>query len=306
MGHNCLLLVLTVLVPLMFVVAMVFNGLGSQSTDIGLYVSSTSELSDKYQLEITPAGWTFSIWGVIYTWQALWIVYAIVNLFRKTEEGKPFYTHPVLLSAPFLGIYIFNLMLNCTWLVTFDREFLEVSCAVLFLMCVTLYACLFISYRNLDRNMDVLVKENRKTDVWLTRLFVQNALGIYATWCSIATLLNLGFVLTYRSAHDIGQRNASTIVLGILTAGILVFLVTDFAFLDRYTRYTFTPYIVLVMALSGSLSKNYEEGARNSIFTVALLALAVVAAIVKCFLLFWRHFKHTTEGVKISSDGYKV
>ena len=28
-----------------------------------------SELSNKYYIEITPAGWTFSIWGFIYTYQ---------------------------------------------------------------------------------------------------------------------------------------------------------------------------------------------------------------------------------------------
>lgn len=271
-----------------------------------LYQSNTGDISDKYYIEITPAGWTFSIWGVIYTWQALWIIYAIVNLFRKTEQG-PFYTKPILMPVPFLVSYLFNMAFNCTWMIVFDREILEAACAVLFLITVTLIICLIFSYRNLDKGMDVLIKQERKSDVWLTRFLVHNGLSIYATWCTIATLLNFAFVLTYRSSHDISQKDASTVSLSILAVIIVLFLVGDWCFLDRYTRYTFTPYLVLVVALTGSISKNYDEGARNTIFTIVLLAVSGVAAFVKCFLLFYRHFRKTENGVIVTdTSGIKV
>jgi hypothetical protein len=51
-------------------------------------VSSPGDQSDKYYLEVTPAGWTFSIWGFIYAWQAAWVLYSIINIFRKTPEGQ--------------------------------------------------------------------------------------------------------------------------------------------------------------------------------------------------------------------------
>ncbi|XP_053383038.1 uncharacterized protein LOC123540311 [Mercenaria mercenaria] len=305
MGHNCILLVLTLLVPCFFIVVLIFNGLAMDSGN-GLYESDTGTLSDKYYLEITPASWTFSIWGFIYTWQALWIIYAIVNLFRRTEKG-PYYTYPVLLPIPLLVIYLVNLVLNCGWLIAFDREILELAFVLLLSITLTLYACLFFSYRNLNRGIDILIKQERKSDVWLTRFLVQNGLSMYATWCTIATLLNFAFLLAYRSAHDIGQRNASTISLGILSGVIALFLVTDWFFLDRYTRYTFTPYIVLVVAFTGSLAKNYDEGARNTIFTIALLAVSGVAALTKVCLLFWRHCRKTEDGVKITdTSGIKV
>lgn len=271
-----------------------------------LYVSDTGAISDKYYIEITPAGWTFSIWGFIYAWQALWIVYAVITLFRKSEQG-PFYTYPVLMPVPFLLSYLFNMAMNCTWMVVFDREILEAALAVLFLITVTLYACLFFSYRYLDRGIDILVKQERKSDVWLTRFLVQNGLSIYATWCTIATLLNFAFVLTYRSAVDIDQRDACTASLSILTVLILIFLVTDWFFLDRFTRYTFTPYLVLIVALTGSIAKNYNAGARNTVFTITLLSLSGAAAVVKCFLTIYRHCRKTQDGVKISDcDGIKV
>ncbi len=36
---------------------------------VGIYENTTGEISDKYPLEITPADWTFSIWGFIYAYQ---------------------------------------------------------------------------------------------------------------------------------------------------------------------------------------------------------------------------------------------
>ena len=191
-------------------------------------------------------------------------------------------------------------------MIVFDREILPAAFAVLFLMVVTLIIPLVFSYRALDRSMNILVKQERKVDVWLTRLFVQNGLSMYATWCTIATLLNMAMVITYRSATDIDQRDASTASLSVLAAVILVFLATDWFVLDRYTRYTFTPYIVLIVGLTGSIAKNYDEGARNTIFTTVLLALAGVSALVKCILVVWRHFKYTTDGVMITSDGLRV
>ena len=222
-----------------------------------------------------------------------------MNLFRKREK-EPYYTNPILLPVPFLVIYIVNLTLNCGWLIAFDREQLELAFAILFLIALTLVICLFFSYRSLDRETDVLIKMERKSDVWLTRLLVQNGLSIYATWTTIATHLNLAFVLAYRSAHDIGVKNSSTIALSVLSGVILIFLVTDWFFLDRYTRYTFTPYLVLIWALFGVLSKNYEAGARNTTFTMVLIGVSGAAALVKLFLMIWRHCRKTENGDKIT------
>ena len=39
-----------------------------------VFLSSTGNLSDKYQMSFTPAGFTFSIWGIIYFWLAATMV----------------------------------------------------------------------------------------------------------------------------------------------------------------------------------------------------------------------------------------
>ena len=254
-----------------------------------MFLNTTGDISDKYYIEITPAGWTFIIWAFIYAWQIVWILYALVLLFRKTDQG-PAYAHPPVISVPFCFMYLCNMCFNAGWMIVWDRQVLEAAFAFLFLIALTLYICMVIVYRSLDENANMLISQNRKKDIWFVRMFVLNGLGIYATWTTIATLLNLAIVITYRSDPVIKQDIASTVAFAVLSLEILVFLGTDLTILDRYTRYTFTPYIVLIVALSGVIAKNWDGG-RNSIFAAVLLAVAGAAALVKIILIIFRHFR---------------
>jgi len=48
---------------------------------------TTGELSDQYPNLFVPAGFTFSIWGIIYLLLAIFIIYQLVYAFRKNTQG---------------------------------------------------------------------------------------------------------------------------------------------------------------------------------------------------------------------------
>ncbi|XP_067687418.1 uncharacterized protein [Haliotis asinina] len=271
---------------LAFILTAIFNGLAAD-TSLGIFLNSTGDISDAFYVEITPAGWTFSIWGLIYTWQGAWIIYSLVRICRRTAEG-PLYLNPILLTPAFFGVYILNLFLNISWLLLFDRQLIELSFSFLFAIAFTLYICLYISYKTLNDNMEVLAKLNLKIEDTLMRVFVHNGLGIYAAWTTTATFLNMGFVIAYRANPPIDQSTASSISLGFITAALLLFVITDLFLFDKYSRYTITPYCVVIWALSGSLDKNYDAARGNSIFTIVLIVLGVLALIAKIVLVIIR------------------
>lgn len=247
-------------------------------------------MSDKFFLEITPAGATFSIWGAIYTWQTAWLIYSLVLLGRKSSKGY-LYIEPGVIPLETILCFIASEFANVTWIFLWDRQIMAAAFPVLLLISLTLYAALFFAHRNLYRITPTLTADNKKVDIWLVRFLVQNGIAFYATWCTIATLLNLGIVISYTSDPAIDQSVASTVSLSILTVEILSWFTLDIFFLDKYVRYNFSPYIVLVLALTGVVTKNYVPGKTNAIFAVVLLALASVAFVVKLFTMFWRHFK---------------
>lgn len=255
---------------------------------LSIFTNSTGGVSDYYVNDITPSGWTFSIWGVIYVWQALWLLYSLVSICRKGNDGY-LYNNPRVIQPIVFAVYIVNMCLNVAWLFLFDRFLPTYALAVLALIVFTLHVGLFFTHRHLDNIAALLINSGQNKDIWMIRLFVHNGLAVYAAWTSIATLLNTNIVMIYEGDVDI--QLGGSISLGILGLEILIYVALDMFFLDRYTRYTITPYFVVILALTGSITKNWDWDNRNSIITAVLLGVAGFCALAKVVMLVIRHIR---------------
>ncbi|XP_077983224.1 uncharacterized protein LOC144438068 [Glandiceps talaboti] len=142
--------------------------------------------------------------------------------------------------------------------------------------------------------------EYNMKEVYAIRVLVHNGLAFYATWCTIATLLNLAMTLAY--FIGIPQHTASTVALSILSVEIVAwFIVENFVF-EQFLRYTVSPYLVIFIALSGSLTKNWDPKKTNSIFTIALLGVAVLLSVIRVGLLIWRQINRPLLAEKPKID----
>ena len=56
---------------------------------------------------------------------------------------------------------------------------------------------------------------------------------MYATWVTIATLINIGVVLTYENAIGLDQHIASSVSLSLLAFEIVVFAYVDNILLEK-------------------------------------------------------------------------
>lgn len=146
------------------------------------------------------------------------------------------------------------------------------------------------------------MRNGLNVDIWLIRFFIQNGIAFYAAWVTVATLLNLGCVLTYKDGSDVSdiyleQDVSSTIVLAIASVEIVLWFTLDLTVFDKYTRYTFSPYITLTVAFAGVVQKNYDldNAYRNSVFSLVLLIVAAICLLVKVTVLIYRHFKRPIQ-----------
>ena len=71
-------------------------------------------------------GRTFTIWGVIYFWQAAWLIYAFSRIPRKSNTGY-LYIQPNTLHYSIFIFYILNMGSNIGWLLLWDRTYFGVS-----------------------------------------------------------------------------------------------------------------------------------------------------------------------------------
>uniref|UniRef100_A0A3B4XP38 Uncharacterized LOC111656236 n=1 Tax=Seriola lalandi dorsalis TaxID=1841481 RepID=A0A3B4XP38_SERLL len=198
-------------------------------------------VSAVFDTQITPSGWTFSIWSVIYIWLTAMIIYILASLCRS----------PAVLPYGFFISWCINLCFNIGWLLVWDRVMIAALVFLILVICTNYSMICFICH-----GLHIYgpwLKKYHNADLWLLRVLqVQNGVMIYTTWTTIATLINLTIVLTYDV--KMSPTDAAFILENIV--------------LDKHVRYILVIYPVVIWALAGNLDKNYdaESPTRNGIF----------------------------------------
>ncbi|CAF2017737.1 unnamed protein product [Rotaria magnacalcarata] len=289
--HRWWHILLITLAVVAFIVTCVFNGLSSTGSNV-IFNQKTGSVSDQNLTEFTPAGWTFSIWGVIYFWQAAWLIYALTRIFRKSNTGY-LYIEPNTLHFSIFIFYIINMGLNIGWLILWDRTYFGWALLVLFSMLVTIIIPMIITHILLQRNRQKYIDSNRKADIWLVRLFVHNGFAVYGTWLYLATLLNLSvWVSRIYNRNSQSVTDVSTASLSLVLVGVVIYFVCENFIFYSSMAYTFLPWFVLIFGLSGVVSKNANRtdvSNKNKSFALALLIICCGLFAIRLILFIVRY-----------------
>ncbi|KAM5157349.1 uncharacterized protein ACMZJ9_008675 [Mantella aurantiaca] len=282
-AHDILLVTLICLSVVSFICTVVFNATSAMAQN-GLFLTTASNISAKYPLDVTPAGWTFSIWSVIYIWNGLWIVYVISTLFRRNKYGRV-YAKPTVHPPEFFALWILNNLINIAWLFLWDRELLIFSNIFLALIAITCFLMLHISYRKCYRS-GAWMLQHQRFDLWCIRILIHNGLAIYATWTSIATIVNFGLVLKY-NAH-LNDPDAGSVVLSLVFFAVLFWFLMETFIFEKYVRYTFTVYPVAIVASVGILvgAEDSQKLTNNDVMNVVIIAVSSAFCLLRFALLF--------------------
>ncbi|XP_044195902.1 uncharacterized protein LOC122972714 [Thunnus albacares] len=268
-----------------YAVSLVFNALAV--VGVGPYYTTTANVSAVFDTLITPSGWTFNIWSVIYVWLTAMIIYIVTGLCRRNGYGYV-YCSPAVLPYGFFFSWCLNLCYNVIWLFVWDRGLMIAALVFLILVICTNYSMIGFICHGLHIYGPWL-KKYHKADLWLLRVLVQNGVMVYTTWTTIATLINVTIVLTYDA--KMSPTNAATISYSILAVVLLVWFIVENFVLDKHVRYILINYPVVIWALSGNLDKNYNAEPFIGNGIAALLAVASVLFVIRIVLVIWRHIK---------------
>lgn len=126
-------------------------------------------ISDSYPTAITPAGYAFSIWALIYLGLA---VFSIYQALPKNAEK----------FIRVRSLYIQSCVANCLWLYLWHYDQILASIAVMFILLGLLVLI------NLD-----LMKNDSTADYWIARV----PFNLYLGWITAATILNFTIALVY-------------------------------------------------------------------------------------------------------------
>jgi hypothetical protein len=159
---------LQVLNILGFLTVLILNGLAN---GLPLNGYTTGELSDMYPNLFTPAGFTFSIWGLIYLALAGFIVFQTRSFFNNSQHPK---------AINLIGMWFFiSCLANSSWIVAWHYQHVWLS--------VLLMGLLLFSLITIYRNLGIGIREVAPLEKWL----VHAPFSLYLGWISVATIANI-------------------------------------------------------------------------------------------------------------------
>lgn len=233
-----------------FLITLIVNGL-SNTTLIG--GRTTAEVSNSYPTLITPAGYVFAIWGIIYILLGVFLVYQAL----PSQKDKPF-------QKQISGLFILTSAFNVVWLFFWQNELLPISVAII----VAFLASLIAIYLRLNiGKSDVSLKE---------KLSVHVPFSVYLGWVTIATIANISVTLVSVGWDGFGLSLQTWAILVLAVA-----LILDLAVVA--TRRDIAYSLVFIWALAGIAINQTANPPIVLTAEVAIIIIAVALGIAVAF-----------------------
>ncbi len=235
-GANVLALIATIAV----------NGLANA---LPLNGQTTGEISDRFQVYFVPAGYVFSIWGVIYLGLILFAVYQVLPAQRD---------NPRLRRVGYL--FALSCLANIVWLFLWHYEKFVLTLAAM----LSLLGLLIATYLRLGVGRTQVSTAER----W----FVRVPFSVYLGWVSVATIANVTATLAYLNWGGWGIPTELWAVLMLVVATALGLAVVA-------TRGDVAYPLVLIWAFAGIAVK------QSGTLTVAIAAWVTAGLLVLLVLV---------------------
>lgn len=214
---------------------------------------SSGEVSDLYQNPFTPAGFTFSIWGVIYSLLIIFIIYQFIG---KGKINKKFSTGPYFIIAS---------LANMGWLYLWHNQSIPLSMIVILILPLSLFQI----FKRLHQYQNYSPAEY---------IGIKLPFSIYTGWVTVASIANLMALLVYfKNDWPANFLNIAALI------GILIGLAIAVKILDKYKNIAFA--LVIIWAYIGIIGAqlSFQMPGMIIIITAGISILIISFKIVTTF-----------------------
>lgn len=214
---------------------------------------TTGQASDSYANLFTPAGVTFSIWGLIYLLLLGYTLYQLVIGKRALTQGR------VEFFATINRYYLIASVANIAWIFAWHYGVIWLSVIIMLVLLISLI-----------KIADVIHLEKFNL---LETVLVRLPFSIYFGWITIATIANITvfFVSTNWNGFGIDE---SIWTVAILLVGAVIGIVRMLK--DKNSSYG----LVLVWAYGGILIKHTSASGFDGVYPT------IITTVIVCMVLF--------------------
>jgi benzodiazapine receptor len=239
-----------------FVATVAANGLANALPLNGL---TTGEISDRFQVYFVPAGYVFSIWGLIYVALAGFAVFQALPAQRE---------NPRLRRTGYL--FVGSCLANVAWLFLWHYEQFPLT----LLAMLSLLVCLILIYLRLGIGKAAVSSAER----WLVHI----PFSVYLGWITVATIANATSLLDYLNWGGWGISDEAWAIIMLVVGGIVASAV-------NLTRGDIAYMLVIIWAFVGIAVKH---SATPVVSTAAWVVTVLVALVLVAGVVLWRRQRH--------------
>lgn len=234
----------SILILVATIATIVFNGLAATG-----YVNGVTPevISDKYPTVLTPAGYAFSIWSLIYAGLIGFSIYQLLprNLVRFRSIRS---------------LYVITCVLNCSWIYFWHSEQIGFCLALIAALLVTLFAIIHQFSRSQDQG---------------GAIFTKAVFGVYAGWVTAATLVNFAIYLKFSEVALSGVMwNVMGVGAILLAAGLAVMV-----------RFSLRNYLYSLAVAWAVTAIAVEQSGNTAMVVAASIAVIVCLVMTVSFVM---------------------
>ncbi len=208
---------------------------------------NTGEISDRFDIYFVPAGYVFSIWGLIYLGIIAFLIYQALPAQRNDARMEA-------IAGPF----VFSSVANIVWIFLWHYNVFPATLVAM----LALLASLIVIYLRLGTGRT----RGNAAETWAVRV----PFSVYLGWITVATIANVTQVLYFVGWSGFGFSPETWLVImlavAVVVAGLMAWTRRDVAYL-----------LVLVWAFIGIALKH---AAVPPVTTAAWVATAAVVLLV--------------------------
>ena len=209
---------------------------------------TTASISDSYPTLIAPAGYVFSIWGIIY---ALLLVFTVFQTL-PSQKDKPFLRQ--------IGyFFLLSSLANTVWLFLWHYGQIVLSILPMFLLLTSL---ILIYLRLQIGRSSVTMSE---------KLSVHVPFSVYLGWITVAPIANVAAAAVSLDLNGLGLGEVTWTVLVIIIALIITLGVIA-------SRRDIAYSLVIIWALVGIVVKQNDQ--QSIVWSAGISAVVVLVALV--------------------------
>jgi len=240
---------------LAFVLAMVVNG-----TSNSFSRNTQAEIAEEWDVRIMPAGWAFSIWGVIYLFLVTFVAYQALPANSVKERSN------VLILDRIGMTFVLNMLANALWLVCFG-----------FNTPLAFFIALLDIIALLATGVKIMMLASRAELTKFERFIIGGGFTLYNGWVSAATILNVSFFL---KSCGLGkdQEWETAVTCSVLVVGWFVYLFVAFTEMNPLFGLV---YIWPLLAIRGR-QKDYGDVATTCLVIIIADAIAMISLMQYC------------------------